>query len=161
MWELDHKEGWMPKNWYFWTLVLEKTIESPLDSKEIKSILKETSPEVPILWPLDVKSQLIRKDFDDGKDWREEAKGTPEDEMVLWHHQLIGHEFEQVPEDGDVQGSLACYSPWGHKVTHVMDMTEWLSDDEEEAEATEDEKGWWHHPLNEQEFEPNPGDSVG
>ena len=108
-WELDHKEGWAPKNWCFQTVVLEKTLESPLDSKEIKWVnptgkqswifigRTETEVEALILWPPNVKSQLITKDSDAGKDWRqEEKKGTTEDQMVGWHHQLSGHEFEQT-----------------------------------------------------------------
>ena len=90
-----------------------------------QSILKEIDPEYsserPILWSPDVKSQLTRKDPDAGKDWRQEEKGTTEDEMVGWHHQLDGHEFEQAPGVGDGQGGLACCSPWGRK---VLDMTE-------------------------------------
>ena len=103
MWELDHKESWAPTNWCFWTVVLERTLESPLDSKEIKPVnpkenqprifIGRTDAEASILWPSDVKSQLIGKDPDAGKDWRRE-KGTTEDEMVGWHHWLDGHEFE-------------------------------------------------------------------
>ena len=133
MWELDHKEGWAPKNWCFWTVVSEKTLESPLDCKEIQPVHPKgnqswiftgrTDAEAPILWPPDVKNQLIRKDPDAGKDWRQEEKGTTEDEMVGWHHRLNGHEFEQAPGDDDGQGSLTCCSPWGCKVS---DTTEWL-----------------------------------
>ena len=105
MWDLDHKESWAPKNWCFWTVVLEKTLESPLDCKEIKPVSPKTQSwmfigrtnaeaETPILWPLDAKNWLIWKDPDDGKDWRREEKGTIEDEMVGWHYQLDGHEFE-------------------------------------------------------------------
>ena len=136
MWELDHKEGWALKNWSFWTLVLEKTLESPLDCKEIQPVHSKRNQswifigrtaaeaETPILWPPDAKSLLIGIDPDSGKDWRQEEKGTTEDEMVGWHHQLDGHEFEQAPGDGDGQGSLACCSPWGHK---ELDMTERLN----------------------------------
>ena len=97
MWDLDHKEGWAPKNWCFWTVMLEKTLESPLDCKEIQLVnpkgnqtwisigRTDAEAEIPILWPPDAKSQLIRKDFDAGKDWRQE-KGTTEDETVGWHH---------------------------------------------------------------------------
>ena len=104
MWELDHKEGWAPKNWCFSTAVLEKTLQSPLDSKEIKPINSkgnqpwiftgrtDAEPEVPIFWPPDAKSWL-RKDSDAGKDWRQEEKGMTEDEMVGWHHWFNGHEF--------------------------------------------------------------------
>ena len=127
MWELDHKEGWALKNWCFWALVLEKTLESPLDCKEIKSVnpkgnqswlfIGKTDAEVeaPILWTIDAKSWLIRKDPDAGKDWRQEEKGTTKDEMVGWHHWHNGHEFEQTPGDGEGQSSLAYCSPWGCK----------------------------------------------
>ena len=109
MWELDYKEIWAPKNWCFWTVVLEKTLESPLDCKEIQSVhLKgkqswifigrtNAEAETPILWPPNGKSWLICKNPDSGKDWRWEEKGTTEDEMVGWHHWLDGHEFEQAP----------------------------------------------------------------
>ena len=122
MWELDDKEGWVPMNWCFWTVVLEKTLESPLDCQEIKSVnpkgnqswifIRRTDAEAPILGPPDAKSQLIRKDPDAGKDWSQEEKGMTEDEMVGWHHRLSGHEFEQALGVGDGQGSLACCSPW-------------------------------------------------
>ena len=106
MWELDYKESWVLKNWCFWTVVLEKTVESLLDCKEIQPVhpkgdqswifigRTDAEPEAPILWPLDVKNWLIWKDPDTGKDWRQEEKGTTEDEMVGWHHRLNGHEFE-------------------------------------------------------------------
>ena len=127
MWELDHKEGWALKNWCFQSVVLEKTLESPLDRKEIKPVNpKGNQPwiligrtgaeaEAPTLWPPDSKSQLIWKDPDAGKDWGHKEKGTTEDEMVGWHHQLNGHEFQQTQGDSEGQGSLACCSPWGHK----------------------------------------------
>ena len=128
MWELDHKESWVPKNWCFWTMVLEKTLESPLDYKEIQPVYPkgnqswifigrtDADDEAPILWPSNVKNWLVRKDPDAGKDWRQEVKGKTEDEMVGWHHRIIGYEFEQAPRDGE--GSLACCSPWGCKVGH-------------------------------------------
>ena len=106
MWELDYKESWAPKNQCFWTVVLEKTLESPLDCKEIQPVhpkgnqswifIGRTDVEVEItrLWPPDVKNWLIGKDPTAGKDWRQEEKGMPEDEIVEWHHQLNGHEFE-------------------------------------------------------------------
>ena len=106
MWELDHKESWAPKNWCFWTVVLEKILEIPLDCKEIQLVNpKGNQPwmfigrtnaeaETPILWPPDGKNWLIGKDPDAGKDWGQEEKGTTEDEMVGWHHRLDGHEFE-------------------------------------------------------------------
>ena len=135
MWELDYKESWALKNWCFWTVVLEKTLESPLDCKEVKQVnpkgnqswifigRTDAEAETPILWPPDAKNQLILKDPDAGKDWRQK-KGMPEDEMVGWHHRLNGHEFEQAPRVGDGQRGLACCSPWGRK---ELDMTEWLN----------------------------------
>ena len=106
MWELDHKESWALKNWCFWTVVLEKTLESPLDCKEIQPVhpkgdqpwiftgRTDAEPETPILWPPDAKSWLIWKDPDAGKDWRREEKGATEDEMVGGHHWRDGHGFE-------------------------------------------------------------------
>ena len=127
MWELDHKEDWALKNWCFWTVVLEKTLESPLDCKEIKPVHPKgnqswiftartnAEAEAPILWPPDVKSWLTGKDPDAGKEgWQKEKKASG-DEMAGWHHQLNKHEFEQPPGDSERQGSLACCSPWGHK----------------------------------------------
>ena len=123
MWEQEHKEGWAPKNWCFGTVVLEKTLESPLDCKEIKPVhpkenqswifigRTDAEAETPILWSPDVKSQLTGKDPDARKDWRQEEKGTTEEEMVGWHHWLNGHEFEQTLEDGGGQRSLVCCSP--------------------------------------------------
>ena len=117
-------------------VVLEKTLESPLDSKEIKQVtpkgnqpwifLRRTDaePEAPILCPHDLRSWLTGKDPDAGKDWRQEEKGTAEDEMVGWHHWLIGHEFEQALRVGDGQGSLVYCSPWGHQLTWLSDWTE-------------------------------------
>ena len=140
MWESDYKESWTLKNLCFWTVVLEKTLESPLDCREIRPVLKEINPkgnqswirigrtdveaETPICWTPDAKNWLIWKGPDDGKDWRWEEKGTTEDEMVGWHHRLNGHEFEWTPGVGDGQGGLACCSPCGHKES---DMTEWLN----------------------------------
>ena len=136
MWELDHKESWVLKNWCFWTLLLEKTLESPLDCKEIKPVnpkgnwpwifigRTDAEAEALILWPPDAKNWLIGKDPDTGKDWRQEEKGMTEDEMVGWHHLLNGHGFEQAPGVDDGQGSLVCCSPWGCKES---DMTEWLN----------------------------------
>ena len=127
MWELDYKESWVPKNWCFWIVELEKTLESPLDYKEIQPVhpkgnqswifiwRADAEAEAAILWPPDVKNWLNGKDPDVGKDWRQEEKGTTEDEMVGWHHQLDGHEFEQAQGIGYGQGSLACCSPWSRK----------------------------------------------
>ena len=108
MWELDYKESWVPKNWCFWTVVLEKTLESPLDCKEIQLVhpkgnqswifigRTDAEAETPILWPPHAMNWLIGKDPDAGKDWRPEEKGTTEDEMAGWHHRFDGHEFELV-----------------------------------------------------------------
>ena len=104
MWELNYKESWAPKNWCFWTVVLEKTLESPLDCKEIQPVRPkdqswafigriDVETETPILWPPDAKSWLILKDPDAGKVWGQEEKGMPEDEMIGWHHQLDGYGF--------------------------------------------------------------------
>ena len=106
MWELDYKESWAQKNWCFWIVILEKTVESPLDCKEIQPVnpkgnqsrifigRTDAEAETPILWPPDGKNQLNGKDLDAGKDWRQEEKGTTENEMVWWHHWLDGHELE-------------------------------------------------------------------
>ena len=129
MWELDYKESWAPKNWCFWTVVLEKTLESPLDCKEIQPVHPKGNQswifigkagvdakiETLILWPPDVKNWLIGKDPDAGKNWRQKEKETTEDKMVGWHYWLQGHEFEQAPGICYGQGSLACCSPWGPK----------------------------------------------
>ena len=121
MWELDCEESRAPNNWCFWTVVLEKTLESPLECKEIKPVnLKgnqswifigrsDAEAETPIFCSPDAKNWLIGKDPDAGKDWRQEKeKGTTEDEMIGWHHQFDGYEFEQAPGVGNGQGSLAC-----------------------------------------------------
>ena len=135
MWELDYKETWAPKNWCFWTVVLEKTLESPLDCKAIQPVhpkgnqswiffgKTDAKAETPILWPSDVKNWLIGKEPDAGKDWSLE-KGMTEDEMVGWHHRLNGHEFGWAPGVGVGQGGLACCGSWGCKES---DMTEWLN----------------------------------
>ena len=132
MWELDHKESWELKNWCFQTVVLEKALEIPLDCKEIQPVhpkvnqswiftwRTDAEAETPILWPTDVKNWLIGKDPDAGKVWRQEEKGTTEDEMIGWHHWLNGHEFEQTPGDREGQGSLMCCNPRGPK---ELDMT--------------------------------------
>ena len=136
MWELNYKESWALKNWCFWTVVLEKTLESPLDCKEIQPVhpkgnqswmfigRTDVEAETPILWPPDTKNWLIWKDRDAGKDWRQEEKGTTEDEMAGWHHQLDGCESEWTPGVGDGQGGLACCGSLGCK---VLDTTEWLN----------------------------------
>ena len=138
MWELGHKEGWVPKNWCFWTVMLEKTLESLLDCKGIKPLSPkgnqhwifigrtdaEAEAEALILWPPNAKSWLIRKDPDAWTEWRQEEVGTTEDEMVGWHYWLNGHEIEQALGDGEGQGSLACCSPQGRKES---DTTERLN----------------------------------
>ena len=129
---------WAPKNWCFWTVVLEKTLEGPLDYKQIQPVhpkgdqswvfigRTDVAAETPILWPPDVKSWLIWKAPDAGKDWRQEETGTTEDEMVGWHHWLCAHESEYVPGVGDRQGSLACCSPWGHKEWDMTEQLNWI-----------------------------------
>ena len=128
---------WAQKNWFFWTVVLEKTLESPLDCKEIQPVHSEgdqpwvftgrsdVEAETPILWPPDAKSWLIWKDPDDQwKDWGQEKKGMTEDEMVGWHHWLNGHKFGYTLGAGDGQGGLVCCGSWSHKES---DTTEWLN----------------------------------
>jgi len=135
MWELDYKESWVPKNWCFWTVVLEKTLESPLVCKEIQPVhpkgdqfwvfigRTDAEAETLILWPPDTKSWLIWKDPDAGKDWGQEEKVRTEDEMVGWHHRLNGHEFEWTLGVGDGQRGLVCCGSWGCK---ELEMSEWL-----------------------------------
>ena len=130
MWELDCEESWALKNWCFWTVVLEKTLESPLDYKEIQSVhFKGDQPwvffgrtdakaETPVLWSPHVKSWLTAKDSDAGRDWGREKEGTMEDEMAGWHHRLDGRGFEWTLRDGDGQGGLVCCNSWGHRVGH-------------------------------------------
>ena len=134
MWELNYKESWAPRNWCFWTLVLEKTLESPLDCREIQPVnykgnqsrifigRTDAEADTPIFWPPDVKNWLIGKYPDAGKDWRREEKGMTEDEMVGWHPRLKRHEFEQALGVGDGQGSLACCSPWGCKESDTTEL---------------------------------------
>ena len=136
MWEFDYEETWAPKNWCFWTVVLEKTLESPLDFKVIQPVhLKgnqswvfigrtDAEAETPVLWPPHAKSWLIGKDFDARRDWGQEEKRMTEDEMAGWHHWLDGCEFEWTPGVGDGHGGLACCDSWGRKES---DMTEWLN----------------------------------
>ena len=145
MWELDCEESWAPKNWCFWTVVLEKTVESPLDCKEIQPVhfegdqpwdffgRNDAKAETPVLWPRYMKNWFIGKDSDAGRDWGQEKKGTTEDEMAGWHHWLDGRESEWTLGVGDGQGGLACCNSWGCKES---DTTEWLN-------WTEWEKGDW------------------
>ena len=137
MCELEHKESWALKNWCFWTVVLEKTLESPLDCKEIKPVHPKgnqswiytgrivAEAQAPILWPPDVKSWLIWKDPKAGKNWRREEKGMKEDEMAGWHHRLDGHGFGWTPGVGDGQGGLACCGSWGHKESDTTELLIW------------------------------------
>ena len=133
IWGLDHKDGWKPKNWYFCDVVLEKTLESPFDCKEIKPISPkgnqswifirrtDAEDEAPILWPPDVKSWLTGKDPNAGKDFEGRRRmGTEEDKMVGLYHQPNGHQLEQTLGNSQGRGSLACCNPWGHKES---DMT--------------------------------------
>ena len=137
MWELDYKKNWVPKNWCFWSVVLEKTLESPLNFKEIKTGhpkgdqswvfigRTDTEAETPILWPPDVKNWVTGKDPNAGNDWGQEEKRTTEDEMVGWHHWLNGHGFGWTPGIGDGQGCLWCRSPWGHKESDMTEQLNW------------------------------------
>ena len=138
MWELGYKESWALKNRCFWSVVLEKTLESPLACKEIQPAhpkenqswifigKTDAETETPILWPHDAKKWLIGKEPDAGKNWKQEEKGTTEDEIVDWCHWFNGHEFEQALRVGDGQGGLACYSPWGLKVLHTTGWLNWI-----------------------------------
>ena len=136
MWELYYKESWAPKNWCFWTVVLEKTLESPLDCKEIQPVhpkgdqsgvfigRTDVEAETPIFWPPYAKSWLIWKDPDAGKDWGQAEKGKTEDDMAGWHHWLSGHGFGCTLGVGDGQGGLVCCSSCGWKES---DTTEQLT----------------------------------
>ena len=150
MWELDYKESWAPKNRCFWTVVLEKILESPLDCKEIQPVHSEDQPldffgrtyakaEPPVLWPPNAKYWLLGKDSDAGSDWGQEEKGMTEDEMAGWHHRLDGRESEWTPGDGDEQGGLVCCDSWGHKesdTTELLNWTELKSGDEIQNESS-------------------------
>ena len=137
MWELDCEESWAPKNWCFWTVVLEKTLESPLDCMEIQPVhskgdqpwvflgRNDAKAETPVLWPPHAKSWLIGKDSNVGRDWSQEEKGMTEDEMAGWHHQLDGCEFGWTPGVGDGQGGLACCSSWGCKESDTTEQLNW------------------------------------
>ena len=136
MWQLDCEEGWAPKNWCFWTGVLEKTLESPLDCKEIQPVhpkgdqfwvffgRNDAKAETPVLWPPHEKSWLIEKDSD-GRNWGQEEKGMTEDEMAGWHHRLNGRESEWTPGVGDGQGGLACCNSWGHEELDTTERLNW------------------------------------
>ena len=201
---MDYKESWVPKNSCFWTVVLEKTLESPLDCKEIQLVLPkgdqswvfigrtDVEAEALVLCPPDAKNWLICKDPDAGKDWGQEEKGMKENEMVGWHHWLNGHEFGWTPGVGDEQGGPACCSPWGRKELEMaerLNWTEFIGRTDAEVEApvlwlphvkswligkhsdagkdwrqekkgmTEDKMVGWHHQLSGHEFQQTPGDS--
>ena len=140
MWELDCEESWALKNWCFWTVVLEKTLESPLGCKEIQPAHSKgdqswefigrnvAEAETPVLWPPHAKSWLIGKDPDAGRDWGQVEKGTTEDEMAGWHHCLDGHEFEWTPGVGDGQGGLACCNSWGRKESDTTEQLNWTEE---------------------------------
>ena len=137
MWELECEESWAPKNWCFWTVVLEKTLESPLDCKEIQPVhskgdqswvfsgRNDAKAETPVLWPPHAKSWLIGKDSDAGRDWVQDEKGTTEDEMAGWHHWLNGGEFVWTPGIGDGQGGLVCCNSWGCKESDTTERLNW------------------------------------
>ena len=134
MWELDYKQSWALKNWCFWIVVLEKTLESPLDCKEIQPVHSkgdqswvfigrtDAEAETPILGPPHAKSWLIGKDSDAGRDWGQEEKGTTEDEMAGWHHRLNGREFGWTPGVGDGQGGLVCCDSRGCKKSDATEL---------------------------------------
>ena len=140
MWELDCEEVWVLKNWCFWSVVLEKTPESPLDFKEIQPFHSEgdqpwdffgrndAKAETPVFWPAHVKSWLIGKDPDTEKDWGQERKGAIKGEMVEWHHRFNGHELEQIQGDSKGQGSLVCCSPRG--LSKEVDLTYQLNNND-------------------------------
>ena len=137
MWELDYEESWAPKNWCFWTVVLEKTLESPLDCKEIQPVHSEgyqpwnffgrndAKAETAVLWPPHAKSWLIGKDSDAGRDWGQEEKGTTEGEMAGWPHWLDGRESQWTRGVGDGQGGLACCDSWGCKESDTTELLIW------------------------------------
>ena len=137
MWELNHKESWALKNWCFWIVVLEKTLESPLNCKEIKPVnpkgnqswvligRTDAEAETSILWPPDMKNGLIGKEPDAEKDWKQEEKGTTQDEMAGWHHWLDGHGFGWTPGVGDGQGGLVCCYSWSHKKSDMTKQLNW------------------------------------
>ena len=134
---LDHNERWVSNNWCFWTVVLEKTLQSPLSCKEIQPVhpkgnqswifigRTDAEAETPVLGLPDAKNRLMWKDPDVGKDWRQEKKGITEDEMVGWDHRCNGHEFEEAPGVCDGQRGLACCSPWGHKESDTTKRLNW------------------------------------
>ena len=159
MWELDCEGSWAPENWWFWTVMLEKTLENPLDCKEIQLVHPkgdqswvfiggtDVETETPILWPPDAKNWLIRKDPDSGKDWRQEEKGMTGGEMTGWHHRLDGRESEWTLGVGDGQGGLRRCNSWGRKES---DTADWLNWTEESIDCKLNH--WFNYFL-----EPKPG----
>ena len=153
MWGLDCEESWTLKNGCFWTVVLEKTLESPLDCKEIQPVHSkgdqsweftgriDVKAETPVLWPPHVKSWLIGKDSDAGRDWGQE-KGRTEDEMAGWHHRLQGREFEWTQEVGDRQRGLVCCDSWGCKKSDTTEPLNWTEPQEEEERVLGSAE-WW------------------
>jgi len=166
LWELDCEEGWVPKNRYFWTVVLEKTLESPLDCKEIHPVHSEgdqpwdffggndakavLKPKYwwPILWPLYAKSWLIGKDSDAGRDWGQEEKGMTEDKMAGWHHWLDGHESEWTLGVGDGQGGLVCCDSWGCKESDMTEQLNWLNERNQRWHKQMDRYSMFHGRKN-------------
>ena len=165
MWELDCEEGWAPKNWCFWTVVLEKTLESPLDCKEIQVVHSEgdkpwdffgrndAKAETPVLWLPPAKSWLIGKDSDAGRDWGQEEKGTTEDEMAGWHHWLDARESEWTPGVCFGQGGMACCDSWGRKESDTTEQLIWS--DQIRSEASNRRMHWHTTPVL------LPGESQG
>jgi len=137
MWELNCEESWALKNWCFWTVVLQKTLETRLDCKEVQPVhskggqswvffvRNDAEAETPVLWPPHAKSWLIGKDSDPGRDWGQEEKGTTESEMAWWHHRLYEHGFGLTLGVGDEQGGLACCNSWGHKESDTTELLNW------------------------------------
>ena len=162
MWELVCEEGWAPKDWCFWTVVLEKTLESPLDCKEIQPVhskrdqswvffgRNDAKAETPGLWPPHAKSWLIGKDPDAGRDWGQEEKGMTEDGMAGWHHLLHGHEFEWTSGVGDGQGGLAWWDSWGGKESDRTECLNWtaLNWTIERTTISEVCRGQWKYGVN-------------
>ena len=168
MWQLDCEESWAPKNWCFWTVVLERTLESPLDCKGIQPVhsegdqpwdffgRKNTKAETPVLWPPDVKIWFIGKDSDAGRDWGQEEKGTTEDEMAGWHHWLDGCESEWTLGVGHGQGGLACCDSWSRKESNTTERLNWTDCSTEKCNAQEAHRETelaWNNPRQKRSHE--------
>ena len=157
---VGHKESWALKNWWFWTVVLEKTLESPMDCKEVQPVHTEVNQswiffgrtdakaEPPILWQPEAKNWLNTKDPDAGKHWRQEEKGTKEDKMVGWHHRLDRHEFEQALRVGHGQRGRACCGPWGHKESDMTEQLNWTVELRSHVPCSMAKKNKTKHFLN-------------